>query len=182
LEKDVIQKSNMHIDGKSGGRAVPTKCPNKSGNPLAEGIEGSRSAEENTEQTTASQTQSWGDALSGLRGVREAAKKDKRLQFTALLHHVSATPASEGYMKLHARQKYDYRDLERGEAQLIRVGHALWRDCRKLGDTVSQREGINAALESVWWAKREHRAELAKKRASRFSEFRKALPQPCVVA
>jgi RNA-directed DNA polymerase len=26
---------------------------------------------------------------TGLRGVREAAKKDKRLQFTALLHHVS---------------------------------------------------------------------------------------------
>jgi hypothetical protein len=52
-------------------------------------MEGSRPAEENTEQTTASQTQSWGDALSGLRGVREAAKRDKRLQFTALFHHVS---------------------------------------------------------------------------------------------
>src|SRR2546430_11012220 len=89
LEKDVIQKSNMHVDGKSDGRAVPTKCPDKSGNPLAEGMEGRRPAKENTEQTTASQTQSWGNALSGLRGVREAAKKDKRLQFTALLHHVS---------------------------------------------------------------------------------------------
>jgi RNA-directed DNA polymerase len=52
-------------------------------------MEGRRPAEENTEQTTASQTQSWGDALSGLRGVREAAKRDKRLRFTALLHHVS---------------------------------------------------------------------------------------------
>jgi hypothetical protein len=31
----------------------------------------------------------WGDALSGLRGVREAAKRDKRLPFTALLHHIS---------------------------------------------------------------------------------------------
>ena len=80
-------------------------------------------------------------------------------------------------MKLHARQKYDYRDLERGEAQLIRVGHALWRDRRKLGDAVSAREGINAALESVWQAKREYRAELAKKRALRFLEYRKALPQ-----
>src|SRR5207253_969129 len=89
LEKDVIQKSNMHVDGKSDGRAVPTKCPNKSGNPLAQGIEGRRPAKENTEQTTACQTQSWGNALSGLRGVREAAKRDKRLQFTALLHHVS---------------------------------------------------------------------------------------------
>ncbi len=85
----MIQKSNMHVDGKSDGRAVPTKCLNKSGNPLAEGAEGRRPTKENTEQTTASQTQSWGDALSGLRGVREAAKRDKRLRFTALLHHVS---------------------------------------------------------------------------------------------
>jgi hypothetical protein len=52
-------------------------------------------------------------------------------------------------MKLMARQKYDYRDLDRGEAQLIRIGHALWRDRLKLGDTVAEREGINAALESV---------------------------------
>jgi hypothetical protein len=74
-------------------------------------------------------------------------------------------------MKLMARQKYDYRDLDRGEAQLIRVGHALWRDRRKLGDTVAEREGINAALESVWKAKWEYRAELAKKRALRFSKY-----------
>ncbi len=82
-------KSNMHVDGKSDGRAVPAKCPNKSGKPLAEGVEGRRPTKENTEQTTASRTQSWGDASSGLGGVREAAKRDKRLRFTALLHHVS---------------------------------------------------------------------------------------------
>ena len=74
-------------------------------------------------------------------------------------------------MKLMARQKYDYRDLDRGEAQLMRVGHALWRDRLKLGDTVAEREGINAALESVWKAKREYRAELAKKIAFRFSQY-----------
>ena len=74
-------------------------------------------------------------------------------------------------MRLTARQKYDYRDLDRGEAQLIRVGHALWRDRPKLGDTVAEREGINGALESVWRAKREYRAELAKKRAFRFSQY-----------
>jgi hypothetical protein len=33
--------------------------------------------------------QSWGNALNGLDRVREAAKRDKRLRFTALLHHVS---------------------------------------------------------------------------------------------
>lgn len=79
LEKDMIQKSNMHVDGKSDGRVLPTKCPNKSGNPLAEGMEGRRPTEENTEQTTTSQTQSWNDALRGLHGVREAAKRYKRL-------------------------------------------------------------------------------------------------------
>src|SRR5258706_267338 len=100
LEKDLIQKSNMHVDGKSDGRAVPTKCPNKSGNPLAEGAEGRRPAKENTEQTTASQTQSWGNALSGLRGVREAAKRDKRLQFTALLHHVSVVLLESSFYAL----------------------------------------------------------------------------------
>jgi hypothetical protein len=75
-------------------------------------------------------------------------------------------------MKLGARQKYDYRDLDRGEAQLIRIGHALWRDRRKLGNTVAEREGIHAALESVWQAKREYRAEVANRRALRFSQYR----------
>jgi hypothetical protein len=77
-------------------------------------------------------------------------------------------------MKLTARQKYEYRDLDRGEAQLMQVGHALWRDRLKLGDTVAEREGINAALESVWKAKREYRVELAKRRVLRFSQFREA--------
>ena len=47
----------------------------------------------------------------------------------------------------------------------------------KLGDTVAEREGINAALESVWQAKREYRVGLAKKRALRFSTYRKAHKQ-----
>jgi len=83
------QKSSMHVGRESDGRLLPAKCLNKDGKPSAEGAEGRRSAEENSEQTTAAQTQGWGNALSGLRRVREAAKKDKRLQFTALLHHVS---------------------------------------------------------------------------------------------
>ena len=89
LEKVMSHKSNMNVGGESHGRVVPAKCPNKDGKPLAEGTEGRRPTKENTEQTTASQIQCWGNALSGLRRVREAAKKDKRLQFTALLHHVT---------------------------------------------------------------------------------------------
>src|SRR5262249_23685446 len=89
LEKVMNHKSNMNVGGESHGRVVPAKCLNKDGKPSVEGAEGRRPTKEDTEQTTASQTQSWGDALSGLRRVREAAKKDKRLQFTTLLHHVS---------------------------------------------------------------------------------------------
>jgi group II intron reverse transcriptase/maturase len=83
------QKSSMQVGGESDGRTVPTKCPNKGGKPLAEGMEGRRPTEENIEQTTASQTQSWINASSGLLGVREVARKEKRLRFTALLHHVT---------------------------------------------------------------------------------------------
>jgi len=83
-------KSNMNAGEESDDRVVPAKRPNKDGSvSSAEGAEGRRSTKENSGQTTASQTQSWGNALSGLHRVREAAKKDKRLQFTALLHHVS---------------------------------------------------------------------------------------------
>ena len=82
-------KSNMNVGGESHGRVVPAKCPNKDGKPSAEGAEERRPTKENTEQTTASPMQSWGNALSGLGRVREAAGKDKRLRFTALLHHVT---------------------------------------------------------------------------------------------
>ena len=83
------QKSNMHVGGESDGRTVPMKCPNKNGKPLAEGMEGKRPTKENIEQTTASQTQSWINASSGLHGVREVAKRDKKTRFTALLHHAT---------------------------------------------------------------------------------------------
>ena len=94
------QKSSMHVGRESDDRVVPTKCPNKDGKPSAEGAEGRRSVKENSEQTTASQTQSWGNALSGLHRVREAAKKDKRLQFTTLLHHVSVLLLQDSFYAL----------------------------------------------------------------------------------
>src|SRR5713226_1386233 len=94
------QKSSMNVGGESDGRAVPAKGPNNGGDPSAEGSEGRRPAKENIKQTTASQTQSWGDALGGLRDVREAAKRDKRLKFTALLHHVSVPLLLDSFCRL----------------------------------------------------------------------------------
>jgi group II intron reverse transcriptase/maturase len=94
------QKSSMNVGRESDDRVVPAKCPNKDGKPSAEGAEGRRLAKENSGQTTASQTQSWGNALSGLHRVREAAKKEKRLQFTALLHHVSVALLLDSFYAL----------------------------------------------------------------------------------
>lgn len=84
------QKSSMNVGRESDGREVPAKSLNKDGRSSAEGSEGRRSAKENIEQTITSQTQSWAKVLSGLRGVREAARNDKRLQFTALLRQARA--------------------------------------------------------------------------------------------
>lgn len=83
------RKSSMHIDGESDGRVVPTKCSNKSGEPLAEDTEGRRLTKENAGQATVPRTQSRISELSDLLGVRKVARKDKRTRFTALLHHVT---------------------------------------------------------------------------------------------
>src|SRR5208282_4773116 len=83
------QTSNMHVAGESDGRIVPTKGPNSGGQPSGEGLEGRRPTRENRGQTAATRTPSRTPALSGLDRVREAARKDKKVRFTALLHHVT---------------------------------------------------------------------------------------------
>src|SRR6266849_7963042 len=52
-------------------------------------MEGRRPTKENIGQATAPRTQSRTSASSDLHGVREAASRDKRARFTALLHHVT---------------------------------------------------------------------------------------------
>src|SRR2546425_3448100 len=74
--------------GKSDSPAVPEKSPNKAGQLAAEGMEGRGLAKGNLPQQNASRTPSRGDAPSALERVRQAAAKDKKLRFTALLHHI----------------------------------------------------------------------------------------------
>src|SRR5579875_199994 len=100
LEKVMKPKSSLHVGGESDGRIVPTKCPNKGGEALAEGTEGRRPAKENRGQTTALRTQSRAGASNGLLGVREAARKEKRTRFTALLHHVSVPLLQDSFYAL----------------------------------------------------------------------------------
>ena len=74
--------------GKSDRPAVPAKSPNNAGQPAAEGMEGRGLAKGNLPQQNVSRTPSREDALSALERVRQAAAKDKKLRFTALLHHI----------------------------------------------------------------------------------------------
>src|ERR1700751_3485892 len=74
--------------GKSDRPTVPEKSPNNAGQPAAEGMEGRGLAKGNLPQQNASRTPSREDALSALERVRQAAVKDKKVRFTALLHHI----------------------------------------------------------------------------------------------
>jgi RNA-directed DNA polymerase len=74
--------------GKSDSPVIPEKSLNKAGQPAAEGMEGRGLAKGNLPQQNASRTPSRKDAPSALERVRQAAGKDKKLRFTALLHHI----------------------------------------------------------------------------------------------
>jgi len=100
VEKGMSPKSTVHVGGESDDRIVPTKCPNNGGQPSTEGMEGRRSAKENIEQPTPLRTQGRASESRGLLGVREAARKDKRAQFTALLHHVTLAQLQDSFHAL----------------------------------------------------------------------------------
>src|SRR6266567_7383655 len=74
--------------GKSDRPTVPGRSPNNARQPAAEGMEGKGLAKGNLLEQNASRTPSRKDAPSALERVRQAAKKDKQLRFTALLHHI----------------------------------------------------------------------------------------------
>jgi len=79
----------MNDRGKSDSRVVPVKRANNTGRPAAEPAEERRLAKGNTDQQNAPRTLSRDDgASSALDRVRQAARKDKKARFTALLHHV----------------------------------------------------------------------------------------------
>lgn len=83
-------KPTMHGSQKSDGLVVPTKSSNKVAQATAEAMEERSPAKGNTNQQNALRTQSReGRAPSALDRVREVAKRDKGVKFTALLHHVT---------------------------------------------------------------------------------------------
>jgi hypothetical protein len=78
----------MDEHGKSDRSVVPANSPNNASEQATEVGEGRERTKGNTPERNASRTQSRPDAPSALERVRQAATKDRKQRFTALLHHV----------------------------------------------------------------------------------------------
>ena len=95
---DAVEKSDTPI--------VPGKPPNKgnvralAGAGLAEAVEGRGVAKGNAGEATTCRTQGRERVSKGLEGIREAARRDGRMKFTALLHHITPSLLVESYYDL----------------------------------------------------------------------------------
>ena len=78
----------MNEHGKSDSPIVPGKSPNNVSEETEEVMEGRGLAKGNPPKRTTPRTQGRISVPNALERVRQAAKKDKRQRFTALLHHV----------------------------------------------------------------------------------------------
>ena len=99
---------DVHVCGESDVLVGPTKWANKVDEhldragcaPAAESAEERRTTKGNDAPPAVVRTQSRGTALSGLCGVRQAASRDRKARFTALLHHVTPELLQESYFEL----------------------------------------------------------------------------------
>jgi len=81
-------KSHAHGEGESHNGIVPTKRSNESRGGPKEIVEGRPLTKENAGEPNPNRTPSRESGPSGLDRVRQAAKGDEKMRFTALLHHV----------------------------------------------------------------------------------------------
>jgi RNA-directed DNA polymerase len=78
----------MHGCGKSDRPVVPSKPSNEAEPEAKEAVEGRGLAKGNAPERNRSRTQGRMSLSSALERIRQAARRDKRQRFTALLHHV----------------------------------------------------------------------------------------------
>jgi len=93
-------KSQMHGGGESYSGIIPAKQPNEGQGGPQEAVEERPLTKENAEQLNPLRTPRRAGGPSGLNRVREAARKDGKLRFTALLHHVNVDLLRDSYYRL----------------------------------------------------------------------------------
>ena len=87
----------MHGRGKSDSAIVVVKPTNKAEQSAAEPVERRAGAEENAIRAGMLRTPSRDSMSNGLDRVRTAARLDKKVRFTALLHHVTVDLLGDAY-------------------------------------------------------------------------------------
>ena len=92
--------TQMNEGWQSDSSIVPTKSVNKEATDSAESMEGRDGAKGNTSQQTTPRTQSRTGVPHALERVRQAARRDKKAKFTALLHHVTVERMRQAYKEL----------------------------------------------------------------------------------
>jgi group II intron reverse transcriptase/maturase len=99
--KAFCRTPDMHVSRESDGPIVPKKRANKAGpKAAAESVEGRGSTKGNAERTLLAPDAEPEKRGMGLWGVREAAKRDKKIRFTALLHHITPEMLQDSYFEL----------------------------------------------------------------------------------
>lgn len=95
-------KADRNAAGKSDGLIVPAKSANKgAAEASTESAEESNPTKRNADEADLRRTPSRKERKSrGLFGVREAARRDSALKFTALLHHVNEDCLTEAFFNL----------------------------------------------------------------------------------
>jgi len=97
------RKPPMAGPGKSHEPIVPAKPPNKACRQVAEAVEGRGSAQGNAPQQNTHRTQGRARVPSALEGVRQVARRDKGVKFTALFHHLTVERLRRAFEELNKK-------------------------------------------------------------------------------
>ena len=92
--------ARTYVSEESHNGIVPMNHSNKDKISLAESGEGRPLIKENAGQPNTYPTQSGKGVSQGLAGVRKAARENKEMKFTALLHHLTIDLLREGFYSL----------------------------------------------------------------------------------
>src|SRR5260370_36267870 len=98
--KSHSRTAHMYVREESHDGIIPMKHSNKDRRPLAENEEERPSIKENAGQPHTYPTQSGKGVSQGLAGVRKAARENKEMKFTALLHHLTVDLLRESFYSL----------------------------------------------------------------------------------
>src|SRR5215469_10666798 len=120
--------ARVYISEESDSGIIPMNHSNKDGKPYAESEEGRPLIKENTHQPSTHSTQSEKRVSQGLEGVRKAARENKEMKFTALLHHLTVDLHSRVHRGAYRAKPSRRTYIEKGDGRQRPLGVAALED------------------------------------------------------